>query len=199
MTALGTAFDNVNLSKNLTFKAFNNLPGVTISNFDLPLDDPAGGIHVDTDADIPSPARESCADLSIPHSDLCCIRTWHRAWNGGILCFLRRPRNWLYVLHPLESVNSNLLTFLFTVLSGDNLFLAAESDTTLHLSGRLIPQSGDDLNTIGQLFTQFLAGENSTLNVEGDSVQPPGASGEVGWLTTAFKTLVRYDCLIHIY
>lgn len=64
VTALGTAFDNVNLSKNLTFKAFNNLPGVTISNFDLPSDDPAGGIHVETDADIPSPAREFCADHS---------------------------------------------------------------------------------------------------------------------------------------
>lgn len=95
------------------------------------------------------------------------------------------------VLHSAEFVIFNYLTFFLTALSGDNLFLAAESDTPLHLSGRLIPQSGDDLNTIGQLFTQFLAGENSTLNVEGNSVQPPGASGEVGWLTTAFKTLVR--------
>ena len=58
MTALGTAFDNVNLSKNISFKAFDGLPGVTISNFNLPSDDPAGGIHIETDSDIPSPARE---------------------------------------------------------------------------------------------------------------------------------------------
>lgn len=58
VTALGTIFDNVELSKNVTLKAFNGLPGVTISNFQLPSDDPAGGIHIETDSMIPSPARE---------------------------------------------------------------------------------------------------------------------------------------------
>jgi hypothetical protein len=58
LTALGTIFDDVVLSKSVSFKAFNNLPGVTISNFQLPSDDPAGGIHIETDATIPSPARE---------------------------------------------------------------------------------------------------------------------------------------------
>lgn len=57
VTALGTNFDGVTLSKNVSFKAFNNLPGVTISNFQLPADDPAGGIHIETDSLIPSPAR----------------------------------------------------------------------------------------------------------------------------------------------
>jgi hypothetical protein len=57
LTALGTIFDNVVLSKNISFKAFNGLPGVTISNFQLPSDDPAGGIHIETDAGIPSQAR----------------------------------------------------------------------------------------------------------------------------------------------
>lgn len=64
LTALGTIFDNVTLSKDVTFKAFNGLPGVTISNFQLPSDDPAGGIHIETDAEIPSPAR-SCSILSV--------------------------------------------------------------------------------------------------------------------------------------
>jgi hypothetical protein len=57
VTALGINFDKVSLSKQVTFKAFNNLPGVTISNFQLPGDDSAGGIHIETDAIIPSPAR----------------------------------------------------------------------------------------------------------------------------------------------
>lgn len=58
LRALGTIFDNIELTKSVSFKAFNNLPGVSISNFQLPSDDPAGGIHVETDARIPSPARE---------------------------------------------------------------------------------------------------------------------------------------------
>ena len=58
LRALGTIFDSVVLDKSVSFKAFNNLPGVSIVNFKLPSDDPAGGIHIETDATIPSPARE---------------------------------------------------------------------------------------------------------------------------------------------
>ena len=54
--ALGTVFDGVPLSKNISFKAFNDLPGVTISDFRLPSDDPNGGIHIETDSLIPSSA-----------------------------------------------------------------------------------------------------------------------------------------------
>lgn len=56
LTALGTIFDDVSLSKMISFKAFNGLPGVTIANFKLPGDDPAGGIMISTDSMIPSPA-----------------------------------------------------------------------------------------------------------------------------------------------
>jgi Protein of unknown function (DUF3712) len=59
VTALGIVFSGVYLSKDVTFAAFDGLPGVTISNFQLPSDDPAGGIHIETDALIPSSAR-SC-------------------------------------------------------------------------------------------------------------------------------------------
>lgn len=53
----------------------------------------------------------------------------------------------------------------------------------------MIPQSGSGLSTIGKLFSEYLAADNITLNVQGDSVQPPGANGPVTWLSTAFKTL----------
>ena len=56
VTALGINFDNVHLSKDISFKAFNDLPGVTISDFRLPSDDPNGGIHIETDSLIPSSA-----------------------------------------------------------------------------------------------------------------------------------------------
>jgi hypothetical protein len=42
---------------------------------------------------------------------------------------------------------------------------------------------------MGTLFSQFLGGEKVTLQTRGDSVQPPGTSGPVDWLSTAFKTL----------
>ncbi|KAH9934026.1 uncharacterized protein BXZ73DRAFT_100865 [Epithele typhae] len=152
LTALGTVFDNVQLSKDVSFKAFNNLPGVTISNFQLPSDDPAGGIHIETDSLIPSSAQ-----IGI---DLGTV-TFEAGFKGT-------------TVGPL---------------SGSNLFLAAGATVNLHLSGRITPKSGNDLDAMGDLFTNFLHAENQTLQVQGESVQPSGSSGPVSWLSTAFKTL----------
>ncbi|KAE9401586.1 hypothetical protein BT96DRAFT_918717 [Gymnopus androsaceus JB14] len=152
LVALGTIFDNVSLTKNISFNAFNGLPGVTISNFQLPGDNAAGGITIETDANIPSPAQ-----LGI---DL------------GTVTF--------------DAFYDNVLV---GPLVGDDLFLAANSDTTVDLSGRIIPQSGSDIDTIGQLFSEYLAGDNITLVAQGVSVQPPGTSENVTWLSSAFTTL----------
>ncbi|KXN90203.1 hypothetical protein AN958_04693 [Leucoagaricus sp. SymC.cos] len=152
LRALGTIFDGVVLSKSVSFKAFNNLPGVSIANFKLPSDDPAGGIHVETDASIPSPAQ---LGIELGHVT---FQTFYQ-------------------------------DILVGPLSSDNLTLTPKSVTSTHLSGRIVPQSGNDLELIGQLFSEFLAGQNSTLQTRGDSVQPPGTNGPVTWLSTAFKTL----------
>ncbi|KAG1851680.1 hypothetical protein F4604DRAFT_1933963 [Suillus subluteus] len=74
-------------------------------------------------------------------------------------------------------------------LTASDLVLPPESSVTSHLSGQMIPQSGSGLSTIGKLFSAYLAADNITLNVQGDTVQPPGANGPVTWLSTAFKTL----------
>ena len=60
--------------------------------------------------------------------------------------------------------------------------------TKAHLSGRITPKSEGGLATIGKLFSQFLAGQNQTLIVQGDFVQPSGTTA-VSWLSNAFKTL----------
>ncbi|KAK1218918.1 hypothetical protein PQX77_018360 [Marasmius sp. AFHP31] len=151
VNALRTNFDNVALSKTVSFKAFNNLPGVTISNFELPSDDPNGGIHIETDSTIPSPAQ-----LGI---DL------------GTVTF-----------------NSFYEGVLIGPLSAQSLVLAPNSETKTHLSGRIVPQSGDDLETVGKLFTEYLKASNLTLSVRGESVQPGGGE-QVTWLSEAFKTL----------
>lgn len=74
-------------------------------------------------------------------------------------------------------------------LAADNLTLKPQAVAETHLTGRIVPQSGENLETIGLLFSEFLAGHNTTLETRGDSVQPPGADGPVTWLSTAFKTL----------
>ncbi|KAF8629168.1 hypothetical protein AX17_005753 [Amanita inopinata Kibby_2008] len=152
LDALGTIFDNVSLSKTVSFRAFNGLPGVSVNNFNLPSDDPAGGIHIETDAIIPSPAQ-----LGIELGSVTFESFYQKTFIGP--------------------------------LAAKNLSLAPKSVTVSHLSGRIVPQTGSDLSTIGQLFSNFLAGQNSTLLTRGNTVTPPGASEPVKWLSDAFKTL----------
>lgn len=64
-----------------------------------------------------------------------------------------------------------------------------KADISSHLSGRIVPQSGSGLDNLGILFSHYLAGVNQTLVARGDSIQPPGASQPVAWLSNAFKTL----------
>lgn len=53
-----------------------------------------------------------------------------------------------------------------------------------------MPPSGNDAAEIDKLFSQYVSGLNQTLNVDGDSVEPGGpGTAEIGWLSTAFKTL----------
>ena len=53
----------------------------------------------------------------------------------------------------------------------------------------MLPQTGNDLDNLGILFSNFLDGKDQKLMTKGDSVQPSGSDGPVTWLSTAFKTL----------
>ncbi|KAJ3518119.1 hypothetical protein NLJ89_g70 [Agrocybe chaxingu] len=150
VAALGTIFDNVSLSKKISLRAFNGLPGITISNFQLPSDDPAGGIHIETGAIIPSEAQIGIDLGSV---------TFQSFFKGTLV----------------------------GPLAAEGLVLRPGSVVDTHLSGRIVPQSGGDLDVMGELFSGYLNGQNLTLQTKGDSVQ--GANGPVEWLSTAFKTL----------
>lgn len=76
---------------------------------------------------------------------------------------------------------------MIKALSATGLVLKPNAVASTHLSGRIVPQSGDNLAVMGTLFSKFLNGENVTLQTTGESVQPGGAT--VDWLSTAFKTL----------
>lgn len=47
------------------------------------------------------------------------------------------------------------------VLTASNLDLVPLGTSMEHLSGRLVPQSGSALDTVGDLFSRFLAGQNT--------------------------------------
>lgn len=84
---------------------------------------------------------------------------------------------------------------------GDNLFLAAKATTMVTLYGQVTHKSGQDLINTGMLFSDFLQGKNSTLQVTGESVVTKANGNKpVGWLTTAFRTLT-IDVILpgHIY
>lgn len=148
LTALGNIFENVALSKDVSFKAFNGLPGVTISNFQLPSDSPQGGIVISTDSSIPSPAQREV--FSMIQQRILTFSSRHWPWNCYVRVIIRWCRSWTWVDN--EHWTSLRLT-PHLALSGSNLFLAPQTTTKLHLDGRIKPQSGDALNTIGTLFS----------------------------------------------
>ncbi|MCO5588347.1 hypothetical protein L7F22_042302 [Adiantum nelumboides] len=74
--------------------------------------------------------------------------------------------------------------------SSSGLFLAYKTTTNAVLKGYLGDQSNNPqgLADLGVLFTQYLAGENSTLTIRGYDVIGPASGGQpINWLTTAFK------------
>ncbi|KAK0559809.1 hypothetical protein OC844_004162, partial [Tilletia horrida] len=154
VTAIGFQFDNVILSQTVTFQAFNGLPGVTISNFNIPSQDAQNQrLNIETDSVIPSQASLG-----------------------------------------IELGTANFEIFFKDAdigpISSTDLTLAAMSTTNTTLEGYIKRQSGDDLKKLGILFSQYLAGNDSTLQVKGVNVISPAQPNKpVSWLSTAFKTL----------
>ncbi|KAK0522484.1 hypothetical protein OC834_006266 [Tilletia horrida] len=58
VTALGITIPGVSLTKTVTLRGFNGLQGaVSIDSYDLPSNDPAGGIHLDVQSTIRNPSQ----------------------------------------------------------------------------------------------------------------------------------------------
>lgn len=150
LTALNTVFSGVALSKDVTLKAFDGLPGVNITAFDLPGDaDGGGGIEMDVTVAIPNPAQIS---LDLGGRDVGFVAAYEGVELG-----------------PLETEGG--------------LVLVAGETSTVRLKGVMTPKSSqEDLDTVGKLFSAFLAGKTSALVTT-------GSSAPVSWLDAAFKTL----------
>jgi hypothetical protein len=99
----------------------------------------------------------------------------------------RRPPSDQSVSRP----SAALVTALTACSAAFNLFLARLTTTRAALVGSIQQQNSDaDRATIGELFSLFLQGINTTLAVTGDSVITPAQPDRpVNWLSTAFRTL----------
>ncbi|GAA5951249.1 hypothetical protein JCM3765_002422 [Sporobolomyces pararoseus] len=150
--ALGTIFDNVVLSKDISFSAFDGLPGVTITNPDFPSDSP-NGIALDVGTAIPSKSN-----LGV---------------QLGTATF------------TIGFMDSNIGD-----ASANGLTLAPLAVTNAQLMGEITRQSGNGLKNLGILFSNFLQGQNQTLQVTGkEVVSPAQPNSPVDWLSAAFKKL----------
>ncbi|CAO1639236.1 unnamed protein product [Sympodiomycopsis kandeliae] len=160
VSAVGIVFSNVILDKEITLDVFNGLPGIVITKFDIPSETP-NALNIVADANIPSPSA-----LGV----------------------------------ELGTANFEIFFMGTDVgpISATNLFLAPKpqngqpgvANTLAHTTGQIQDQTGDtgDLKNLGILFSQFLAGQNSTLQLRGVSVISPASGGQpVSWLTQAFK------------
>jgi hypothetical protein len=152
VTALGITVSNISLgSKVVTLKGSNGLKnGVRINSFDLPANDPAGGVHLTLNTTVTNPSQVGIALSSIG------FQNYIGSTNLG----------------PASSEQA------FT--------MPPKSSFDLPLVGRLIPQNTTDgLNTVSQVFTNFIHGQSSEVTVNGISAGPT----DVTWLNEGIKAL----------
>ncbi|KAI8070949.1 hypothetical protein BC940DRAFT_345179 [Gongronella butleri] len=152
VNALGFTFTNISMNKFVTIKGCNGFKnGVVINSFDLPRNDPAGGITLTTATSITNPSQVGFSLQSV-----------------NFLAFFQNVE-----LGPLGASPGNF---------------APVAQSNVNMTGRLIPQkSQEGLDAVTKVFENYLAAQDSLVDVKGDSASGP--AGQVQWLTNAFKTL----------
>ncbi|CAO3627231.1 unnamed protein product [Cunninghamella blakesleeana] len=159
VTALGFTFTNIKMQKFVTIKGCNGFKGaVKINSFDLPSNDPAGGITLIANTTINNPSQIG--------------------FSLGSAAFNAYYKDLL--VGPLAASPANF---------------APLGPSSIQMKGRMIPQNTKHgLDLITEVFENYLGAKDSTLDVSGDSASGP--TGQVGWLTNAFKTLKIEDVIL---
>jgi hypothetical protein len=139
----------------VTLKGFNGLKdGVKIKTFDLPSNDPAGGIHLTLDA---STTNVSLKTPIFPQS----LNPFMQPSQVGI---------------ELSSIGFETFVgdvMIAPVSSTGVVTLAPTSTSDLSLVGRLVPQgSPAGLSAISSVFNNFVQGKDSIVVVHGASAGP---------------------------
>ncbi|CAO3620373.1 unnamed protein product [Cunninghamella echinulata] len=152
VNALGFTFTNIKMQKFVTLKGCNGFKdAVKINSFNLPANDPAGGITLIAETTIVNPSQVG--------------------FSLGSAAFEAHYKDIL--VGPLAAAPAN-----FAPLAPSNI----------QMKGRMIPQNTKHgIDMVTEVFKAYLAAKDSILSVNGDYATGP--TGQVGWLTNAFKTL----------
>ncbi|CAO3627243.1 unnamed protein product [Cunninghamella blakesleeana] len=152
VNALGFTFTKIKMQKFVTLKGCNGFKdAVKINSFDLPSNDPAGGITLIANTTITNPSQVGFSLGSV-------------AFNGFYKDVLVGP------------------------LGASPAVFAPLAPASIQMKGRMIPQNTKHgLEMITEVFKNYLGAKDSILSVSGESASGP--TGQVGWLTNAFKTL----------
>lgn len=151
--AIGYNFTNISMNKFVTLDGAQGFKDcVQIPGFDLPSNDPAGGITLTMQSIIKNPSQIGFS-----------------LGGAGFASFFDDQQ--------IAELASN----------GPAIF-PAKGSNLINMKGRLIPQTTDEgLKAITEVFENYLNAMNSSLTVKG--VSGSGANGQVGWLTTGFKSI----------
>ncbi|KAI7888807.1 uncharacterized protein EV154DRAFT_447271 [Mucor mucedo] len=160
VNALGFTFTKISMEK---FVALAGAQGfkdsVTIKSFDLPSNDPAGGITLTAETSIKNPSQIG--------------------FNFAGVSF--------------ETIFKD--TDLGPLASNGAAVFPPQGAASISMKGRLVPQnSASGLAAINEVFNNYLGGNSSIVQVKGVSASGPG--GVVGWLSTAFKTLLIENVIL---
>ncbi|KAI8096238.1 uncharacterized protein BX664DRAFT_323438 [Halteromyces radiatus] len=152
VTALGFTFTGIKMEKFVTLKGANGFKGaVTINSFDLPSNDPAGGITLTCNTTIVNPSQVGFSLNSVSFN----------SFFDDVL------------IGPLAAAPGNF---------------APSGSSSIQMKGRMVPQNSQQgLDAVTTVFENYLNANDSLLVVQGDAASGP--AGQVGWLTSAFKTL----------
>ncbi|KAF5366753.1 hypothetical protein D9758_006528 [Tetrapyrgos nigripes] len=207
VTSLGTVFENISLRKKVEFRAFDGLRNdqIGLRRFEgLNLGEGEGGVGSGgVGVGVGGGAEGSGAEGGSGGGS---------SGGGGIQIEIDSE----IPSHAQLGLDLGIVTFtakfkgvtVGSLTTTQNLILSPNSVTKTHLTGRIVPQSGSDLEApvIEELFSKYLAGENQTLQLVGESVHPPSGSGlgssspsphptpsssdpAPAWLTTAIQSL----------
>lgn len=150
VSAIGITVPDVTIAKTVILTGMNGLRNdVKILDYDLPSNDPAGGIHLTAQASVQNPSQVGIELTSFG------VTAWRNGTNLG----------------PVAARHA------FT--------LNPRSKTHLPLSGRIMHQSGKDLDVLSHIFTDVVHGKAIPVNIHGDHA---GAS-DIKWLNEGIKAL----------
>jgi hypothetical protein len=153
---MGIGVTGTSMTKSVTLRAMNSLKGgVKINSFNLPSNDPAGGIHLTLNTAITNVSIYLVESLFLAN-------------------FPIQPSQ---VGMDLSAIGFRTFfgsTFLGPVSSMGSFTLAPLSTSSLPLVGRLVPQTATNgLADVSTVFNNFVHGKMSDVTVQGDSAGPP--------------------------